>query len=394
MRCAPRIVSLVAVLPVLGCGQKEQKTAAPAKVEGAKPEGQLATVTLTPEAEQRLGLAFAPAERKSVPHVRSVGGIVEAPPGRSLPISAPLAGTVIAPESGAIPAAGARVARGQVLFRLAPLPPADRELQLDKAREEVETATARLKAAREAAERAAKLREIGAGSVKAEQEAVSQRDQAQAALDAARSRRTFLSNTDLDSAARVASALRVEAPRDGVLMDVTAAPGSIVMAGQTLGLVVADDVLWVRVPLYAGDLTSVARGAAASVTLLGESGTAHQATSVTAPPRADAAAATTDVWYALPAGVRNLRPGERVIVGLPLLTAEEALVVPWSAIVYDVEGGTWVYRVVKPHVYARTRVEVRHVYGGQAMLSRGPEPGTQVVTAGVAELFGTEFGGK
>lgn len=386
-------IALTAALPLLACKRKEDKAPPPANVEGAKKETELATVTLVPEAEQRLGLAFALVERRSVPHVRTVGGIVEAPPGHSLPITAPLAGIVLAPDNGGVPTAGARVTRGQALFRLAPLPPADREIQLDRAREEAESAAARLEVAREAAERARKLREIGAGSVKAEQEAVSQRAQMEAALSAAVSRQAFLSNTDLVSSARVASALRVEAPRDGVLMDVTAAPGSTVMAGAALGQVVSDDVLWVRVPLYAGDLATVARDAPATVTTLGTAGSSFQATFVEAPPRADATAATTDITYEL-AGVQGLRPGERVMVAVPLVSSEEALVVPWSAVVYDVEGGTWVYGVVEPHVYARTRIEVRHVNSGLAVLARGPAPGTQVVSAGVAELFGTEFGGK
>jgi hypothetical protein len=37
---------------------------------------------------------------------------------------------------------------------------------------------------------------------------------------------------------------------------------------------------------------------------------------------------------------------------------------------------------------------LRHVTEGLAVLARGPSTGTQVVTAGVAELFGTEFGAK
>jgi RND family efflux transporter MFP subunit len=293
-----------------------------------------------------------------------------------------------------VPSAGIRVTRGEALFRLAPLPPADREIQLDKAREEAESAAARLLVAREAEARARKLREIGAGSVKVEQEAVAQREQAQAALEGARSREAFLSNTDLGSAARKNSAVRVEAPRDGVLMDVTAAPGSTVMAGASMGQVVSDDILWVRVPLYAGDLAAVARDLPATVTSLGRGGESHEAKYIDVPPRPDATAATLDIAYAMAPGVRALRPGERVTVAVPLVSSEEALVVPWSAIVYDVEGGTWVYSVVKSHVYARARVEVRHVTSGLAVLARGPAPGSQVVTAGVAELFGTEFGAK
>ena len=99
-------IALVLAGSLAACTAKPDKKTAPAKVDGARPEAELATVTLTGEAEQRLGLALANVERRTVPHVRTVGGTVEAPPGRSLPITAPLAGTVLAPEGGAVPVAG------------------------------------------------------------------------------------------------------------------------------------------------------------------------------------------------------------------------------------------------------------------------------------------------
>jgi hypothetical protein len=43
-------------------------------------------------------------------------------------------------------------------------------------------------------------------------------------------------------------------------------------------------------------------------------------------------------------------------------------------------------------VFVRRRIEVEDVIGAVAVLSRGPKPGTRVVVAGAAELFGTEFG--
>ena len=55
-------------------------------------------------------------------------------------------------------------------------------------------------------------------------------------------------------------------------------------------------------------------------------------------------------------------------------------------------GGAWVYLNVEGHVYRRQRVELRHVLGDVAVLARGPGVGGKVVSAGVAELFGTEFG--
>jgi len=39
-------------------------------------------------------------------------------------------------------------------------------------------------------------------------------------------------------------------------------------------------------------------------------------------------------------------------------------------------------------------VEVSRIAGDRASLARGPAPGARVVTAGAAELFGTEFGTK
>jgi hypothetical protein len=68
------------------------------------------------------------------------------------------------------------------------------------------------------------------------------------------------------------------------------------------------------------------------------------------------------------------------------------LVVPYSSIIYDIQGGTWVYVKSVPLVYIRTRVDLDHVSDSLAILTRGISPGDDVVCAGAAELFGTEFG--
>ena len=54
---------------------------------------------------------------------------------------------------------------------------------------------------------------------------------------------------------------------------------------------------------------------------------------------------------------RRRRPGERVSVQLPLTGAEQALVVPTAAVVYDLNGGTWVYEATGATTFARRRVE-------------------------------------
>lgn len=68
-------------------------------------------------------------------------------------------------------------------------------------------------------------------------------------------------------------------------------------------------------------------------------------------------------------------------------------VIPYSAVIYDVNGDTWVYTSVEPLVFVRHRVGIDHIDGDDAVLLDGPPPGTMTVTVGAAELFGAEVFG-
>lgn len=75
--------------------------------------------------------------------------------------------------------------------------------------------------------------------------------------------------------------------------------------------------------------------------------------------------------------------------------AGSAAVVPYSAVLYDPDGGTWVYTVTAPFTYVREKVVVATVggdRGDQAVLYLGPPAGTEVVSVGVIELYGAELG--
>jgi hypothetical protein len=67
-------------------------------------------------------------------------------------------------------------------------------------------------------------------------------------------------------------------------------------------------------------------------------------------------------------------------------------VVPWSAVVHDIQGATWVYENAAIQTFVRRPVEVRRVAGDLALLARGPQIGSKIVSVGAAELFGIEFG--
>ena len=77
---------------------------------------------------------------------------------------------------------------------------------------------------------------------------------------------------------------------------------------------------------------------------------------------------------------------------LPLTGAEQALVVPTAAVLYDLNGGSWVYEATGATTFVRRRIEIRSQIGGKTLVTRGIDAGKKVVTAGAAELFGTEFG--
>jgi hypothetical protein len=66
--------------------------------------------------------------------------------------------------------------------------------------------------------------------------------------------------------------------------------------------------------------------------------------------------------------------------------------VPESAVWIDVNGDEWVYTSPELLVYVRAPISVARYEGGDAVLSDGPANGTVVVSVGVPELIGSEFG--
>ncbi len=70
----------------------------------------------------------------------------------------------------------------------------------------------------------------------------------------------------------------------------------------------------------------------------------------------------------------------------------KGLVVPSDAIYLTADGVFWVYTNPEPLVFVRHEINITDEQGGLAVLSAGPPAGTEVVTVGVPELYGTEVG--
>lgn len=290
-------------------------------------EGDLATVVLKPEAEQRLRLKVVPVERRALPSTRLFSGEVV------LPLSVD--------GGGMAPVIGGTL---EEVLRLADLQAAadGRVLQ----------AQVQVDAAKIALERAGKMLKVEAGSVRVVDEAKAALALAEASLTTAKAQRQIL--------------------------------------GAPVGPTSKAKRAWVRVAIYSGEAALLDAKATASIRAL-TSTVAQSSKPVAGPPTANAAASTVDWYYepaeqtSLRAGQRvavEIPTRESTI---------ESLVVPFNAVLHDIHGGQWVYEQIAGHTYARRRVQVMRLADGIAVLASGPPVGSKIVTDGAAELFGTEF---
>ncbi|OYW73825.1 MAG: hypothetical protein B7Z37_20020 [Verrucomicrobia bacterium 12-59-8] len=299
--------------------------AAPAAVTK---EGDLVVIILKPDAEKSLRLKVVPVEKRRVPGVRLFSGEVVYP----------LAGE----GSGVAPVLGGTL---DEVLRLADLQAAadGRILQ----------AKVQIDAAKIAVERAQRVLNAEAGSVRSVDEAKTALSLAEGTLATAQAQRDIL--------------------------------------GDPVGKSGGKKRAWVRVAIYSGELSSLDAKAAASIRTLGFDAKSQRAEPVAGPPTANALTNTVDWYYQLPAD-GTMRAGERLAVEIPTPESqEEHLVIPFNAVLYDIHGGQWVYEQTTEHSYTRRRIQVARIAGGDAVLASGPALGSKIVTDGATELFGTEF---
>ena len=69
-----------------------------------------------------------------------------------------------------------------------------------------------------------------------------------------------------------------------------------------------------------------------------------------------------------------------------------SMTVPYSAVIYDIEGNTWVYTNPSPLTFVRAPIVIDRIEGDQAFLAEGLETDAPIVTVGVMEIYGAETG--
>ncbi len=408
------LFSMVCVKVLAGCGSvnvaKPAAKAAPAEVRAVPNEANLADVVLAQQAFDRLGIMTARAEVRSALRIRQLGAEIVLPPGDQAVVVSPVAGTVLARSAGSPLQPGVQVRAGEEIYRLQPLLSPERFIPTPAERAQIAGAQAALvslqitadgdvrqlreqvAAARVTLDRAKQLRQDRVGSETAVDDAIGRVKIAEAGLSAAEDRKAVLERLSANSDGLVPEPISFAAPMDGILRNVLAAPGQQVAAGGALFEIVSTGELWVRVPVYVGLLERIRSDAAAQVRAAVGQLQSVSAEPVQAPPAADPAAFTADLFYRLDNSGGGLRPGQRVFVAVPLKGEVEQLAVPANSVLYDIHGGTWVYRRLGPLTFRRARVAVASIDNGYALLSAGLETGAEVIVDGAAEVFGTEFG--
>jgi RND family efflux transporter MFP subunit len=363
------------------------KEAPPAEVTGRQKESELATVKLTKQAADRLGIATVEVRLQDVRAERRIAGEAVLPPGKALMVTAPVSGTLEKLADDVT--VGRPVQSGAPLFRLVPLLPLQRDLGATY-EADLATAKARLDTTQLQLQRAQQLLKDGAGSQRNVEQAQQDHTQAKAAYDAASERLARLKSHPLDADV----ALQLRSPVSGIIRQVLSSPGQQVSSGANVFEVADMASLWIRVPVYVDDLPQIASVTQVPVDNLdpGRPDLLRTARRVSAPPSADPLAVTADLFFEVNNSDGMLRPGQKVGVRLPLRSEGRGLVAPASAVVYDAQGGTWVYVQSAPLQFTRRRVDVIRTVGRETLLARGVSPGDPVVSAGAVELFGTEFG--
>ncbi|WP_145228425.1 MULTISPECIES: efflux RND transporter periplasmic adaptor subunit [Gimesia] len=375
-------------------------------------EADLNIIQLSPEAVKSLGVETQPVEIRSMPRTRPYGAEMVLPTGASVIVSAPLAGTLRHPHGDLFPQVGQRIKKDETLLELLPLlspersvlTPAERirfaEAKAAVAQSQIDAegilqqANVQKEAAQIELTRAQRLLQDNVGTRRAVDDAKAKVKLADKVLAAAKSRKKLVDSIKLDEDAGTLKPLAIHSPLSGIVRTTNVQPGQLIAAGLPLFEVMNDAVLWIKVPVYVGELDEIDMKRPARLTLLDGhlSNKDVLAKPVSLPPTAMPLSAAVDIYYEVPNDNHQFRPGQKVSAHLPLTGEASMKTVPWSALIYDIYGGQWVYEQVGERQYVRRRVEVGWVDHGRVALLRGPAVGAQIVTAGAAELSGTEFG--
>ena len=391
MRPAAVTILVIACLALAsGCGSESEEREAEATP--AAPSDRL---HVSADAQREMGIEVETIRPQPVREDLTLTGWVMAIPGREVTLRAPVTGFVLPPIDRQLPRMGDTVSEGAQLAQLGAFVSPQEQTQFVIAKEEADSIIEQSRVTMTLVKQQLDALESQAGQAVSGarfKELQENYGRARAAYQEAQDRLAFLPSEPYGNNLQLRP-VNLDAPVDGRIISLHVSRRHLVAAGDPLWTVADWSTLWVRVPVFAGDLQKIAPDESASVGIPGRQ-TPVNGTPVEAPQPTDPGRQTVDIYFAVENPEQALRPGQATAVHLPTGSETEQLVVPAGALIWDGFGGAWVYVRTDSDEFAARRVELGAVWPDRAVVRRGLEAGASVVLRGAQSLHSERFKGS
>lgn len=362
--------ALAAALGLSGCGAPRESqmtsfTAGETKAETAN--------LFTLPADQIAHLQISPAAKGSLPRVLRFTGSVAYNAFTTTPVFSAVGG----PVRNILASPGDTVRAGQVLLNVnSPDYSAARSAYL-KAKDVFQLADKNYK-------RAQDLLEHKAIAERDEQQAESDRAQAQADVESTADALRALGISDPDATAKSAATLLIPvlAPVAGEIVERLVGPGQLLQAGSTQCFTISDtSTVWVLVNVYQSEVGNVHVGDAADITTDAYPDVFRGRIAYIA-PALDPTTRTLQERIETENPGHKLRKDMYVTATIRAGAIGNALLVPDAAVLRDTENQPFVYVQTGANQFARRLVTLGESSGGRTQITSGLNEGERVVDDG------------
>ena len=323
--------------------------------------------------EQQWGTEFMtrPAEVKALAgYVSTMGELVPVSNAEAI-VSAPLSGIISGQKS--LPFVGRKVSKGEVVALIEP--PVRQEGGIGELTAGWAEAKNRVLLAQKEYDRAKRLYDAKIAPLKRVEEAELNLSSAKAALAPLEK---ALESVKGDAGNRIA----VRAPISGTVVEVAAANGKGVEAGQPILRIINTGTIWLKAHLPAADAGKTALAQGATFTVTGMEGEFRPSRLVTVNDMLDPQTRTLPVIYEVPNPGGRLKVGMYANVSLRTGLMRSGLAVPREALVED-EGRWFLFIQTSAESFERREVKVGAQDKGYALITEGLKDHERVVTKGV-----------
>jgi cobalt-zinc-cadmium efflux system membrane fusion protein len=396
-----RLPILICALVMVSCSKPkgasgpEEKSEATKSAQEEREKGEAGAVEITPEAQQRSGIAVSTATATLMVQQLQTTGTVQ-PIDSSIAHIRPLTRGRL---QDVLVKLGDRVMANQALAQLDNIEAGEIMTQYNTAQAELQRLKIQLAAQQRQLERNRRLAEIGASPQKdyefslaeqqAQQESIRAQENTIAGLTA-RLRRLGITN----AASSEAPITAVRAPFAGVIIRVAAAPGDVVEAGSELFSVADLSTVYVQAQVYEKDLGQVHAGQAASISIDSYPGERFTGQVASISDLIDPQTRTAAVRCKVANPGARLKLDMLASVQFPTAMKRSALSVPEDA-VQDIEGKPTVFVRTSPSQFSARQVETGASGNGRIEILRGLKEGEPVVSKGAfavkSVLLGNEL---